>query len=181
MAEKRENLSGSGAIMTQKYVLSILVENNSGVLRRISSLFSRRGYNIESLSVGITQDPKISRITVVAKGDEYILDQIKKQVSKLIEVKNIEELDADDSVFRELMLVKVRTTKNTRAEILEIASIFRVHIIDVSAEALVLEATGDSKKLAALLEMLEPFTVLEIVRTGAAGIRRGAGRLEAGE
>lgn len=160
--------------MTQRYVLSILVQNHSGVLRRVSSLFSRRGYNIESLSVGVTEDPEISRITAVAKGDEYILDQIKKQVSKLIDVKKIELMEEGNSVFREMMLVKVKTTKSTRAEILEIANIFRAHIVDVSPDSLILEATGDSPKLAALVKMLEPFTVIEIVRTGLSAVRRGA-------
>ena len=159
--------------MVKRYVLSILVKNHSGVLRRVSSLFARRGYNIESLSVGVTQDTDVSRITVVVRGDEYIIDQIKKQVSKLIEVIKIELLDDDEAVYRELMLIKVKTTKATRAEILEIADIFRAHIIDVSISALVLEATGDNKKLAALIKMLQPFTILEIVRTGFAAVRRG--------
>ena len=159
--------------MTNRYVLSILVKNHSGVLRRVSSLFARRGYNIESLSVGVTQDTDVSRITVVVRGDEYIIDQIKKQVSKLVEVIKIELLDDDEAVYRELMLIKVKTTKATRAEILEIADIFRAHSVDVSISALVLEATGDNKKLAALIRMLQPFTVLEIVRTGLAAINRG--------
>ncbi len=160
--------------MTQRYVLSILVDNHSGVLRRVSSLFSRRGYNIESLTVGKSENPELSRITVVAKGDEYVLDQIKKQVNKLVEVKKIELMEDDSSVFRELMLIKVKSTKTTRAEILEIANIFRAHIIDVSTGALVMEATGDSPKLAALVKMLEPFTVLEIIRTGLAAVKRGS-------
>ena len=159
--------------MTHRYVLSILVENHSGVLRRVSSLFARRGYNIESLSVGVTQDPELSRITVAVKGDEYIIDQIKKQVFKLVEVRKIELLDDDEAVYREHMLIKVKSTKSTRAEVLEIANIFRAHIIDVSVSALVLEATGDSKKLNALIKLLEPFTVLEIVRTGLAAVKRG--------
>lgn len=159
--------------MTQRYVLSILVDNHSGVLRRVSSLFSRRGYNIESLTVGRSENPELSRITVVAKGDEYVLDQIKKQVNKLVEVKKIELMEDDNSVFRELMLIKVKSTKSTRAEILEVANIFRAHIVDVSTGALVLEATGDSPKLAALVKMLEPFTVLEIIRTGLAAVKRG--------
>lgn len=162
--------------MENRQVLSILVNNNSGVLRRVSSLFARRGYNIESLSVGVTQDPTVSRITVVAKGDEYIIDQIEKQVSKLVDVIKIERLDGDTSVYRELVLLKVKTSRNTRAEILEIANIFRAHIVDVSPTALILEATGDSKKLAALVKMLEPFTITEIVRTGLAAVKRGASR-----
>ena len=110
---------------------------------------------------------------MAVKGDEYIIDQIKKQVFKLVEVGKIELLDDDEAVYRELMLIKVKSTKSTRAEVLEIANIFRAHIIDVSVSALVLEATGDSKKLNALIKLLEPFTVLEIVRTGLAAVKRG--------
>ncbi len=157
----------------ERYVLSLLVQNHSGVLRRVSSLFSRRGYNIESLSVGITEDPKVSRMTVVVNGDEYIVDQITKQVSKLVEVLKVEILTDTNSVFRDLVLIKVRTTRSTRAEILEVANIFRVKVIDVDHEAIVLEATGEKKKINALLKLLEPFTILEIVRTGLTAIKRG--------
>ncbi len=164
--------------MTQRYVLSILVQNHSGVLRRVSSLFARRGYNIESLTVGLTEDSGLSRVTVAVMADEHILGQICEQVRKLVEVVRVEILDDGSSVYRELMLIKVKTERESRAEILEIANIFRAHIVDVSPGALVLEATGDSKKLGALVKMLEPFTVLEIVRTGLAGIQRGETRLK---
>ena len=157
----------------KSYVLSVLVKNHSGVLRRVSSLFARRGYNIESLTVGVTENPKLSRMTVVVSGDEYTVDQITKQVSKLVEILNVEILDPETSVFRELVLVKVRTTRETRAEILEISNIFRSRVVDVAEHSLVLEATGDANKLNALIRMLEPFTVLEIVRTGFASVRRG--------
>ena len=157
----------------KSYVLSVLVKNHSGVLRRVSSLFARRGYNIESLTVGVTENPKLSRMTVVVSGDEYTVDQITKQVSKLVEILNVEILDPETSVFRELVLVKVRTTRETRAEILEISNIFRSRVVDVAENSLVLEATGDANKLKALIRMLEPFTVLEIVRTGFAAVRRG--------
>ena len=157
----------------KSYVLSVLVKNHSGVLRRVSSLFARRGYNIESLTVGVTENPKLSRMTVVVSGDEYTVDQITKQVSKLVEILNVEILDPETSVFRELVLVKVRTTRETRAEILEISNIFRSRVVDVAEHSLVLEATGDANKLNALIRMLEPFTVLEIVRTGFAAMRRG--------
>lgn len=157
----------------KSYVLSVLVKNHSGVLRRVSSLFARRGYNIESLTVGVTENPKLSRMTVVVSGDEYIVDQITKQVSKLVEILNVEILDPETSVFRELVLVKVKTTRETRAEILEISNIFRSRVVDVAENSLVLEATGDANKLSALIKMLEPFTVLEIVRTGFAAVRRG--------
>ena len=157
----------------KSYVLSVLVKNHSGVLRRVSSLFARRGYNIESLTVGVTENPKLSRMTVVVSGDEYTVDQITKQVSKLVEILNVEILDPETSVFRELVLVKVRTTRETRAEILEISNIFRSRVVDVAEHSLVLEATGDANKLNALIRMLEPFTVLEIVCTGFAAVRRG--------
>jgi len=146
----------------KSYVLSVLVKNHSGVLRRVSSLFARRGYNIESLTVGVTENPKLSRMTVITK-----------QVSKLVEILNVEILDPETSVFRELVLIKVRTTRSTRAEILEISNIFRSRVVDVAENSLVLEATGDANKLKALIRMLEPFTVLEIVRTGFAAVRRG--------
>lgn len=165
--------------MDQRHVLSILVDNHSGVLRRVSSLFARRGYNIESLSVGGTEDAGISRITVIVSGDDYVVDQLGKQVSKLVEVKRVELLSPADSVYRELLLIKVKTTRTTRAEILEIANIFRAHIIDVSGGSLVLEVTGDTSKNAALIRMLEPFTILEIVRTGLAAIGRGERVLKA--
>lgn len=126
----------------KSYVLSVLVKNHSGVLRRVSSLFARRGYNIESLTVGVTENPKLSRMTVVVSGDEYIVDQITKQVSKLVEILNVEILDPETSVFRELVLIKVRTTRSTRAEILEISNIFRSRVVDVAENSLVLEATG---------------------------------------
>ena len=122
----------------KSYVLSVLVKNHSGVLRRVSSLFARRGYNIESLTVGVTENPKLSRMTVVVSGDEYTVDQITKQVSKLVEILNVEILDPETSVFRELVLVKVRTTRETRAEILEISNIFRSRVVDVAEHSLVL-------------------------------------------
>lgn len=158
----------------KRCILSILVENKSGVLRRVSNLFSRRGYNIESLSVGVTEDEGVSRITVVAVDcDENIIDQITKQVFKLIEVIKVEILDESKTVMRELQLIKVKTTKQTRAEILEIANIFRSRVVDVSSGSLVLEATGGTQKINALINMLKPFTILEIVRTGLAAIERG--------
>lgn len=166
----------------QKYVLSILVQNRSGVLRRVANLFSRRGYNIESLTVGQTQDADYSRMTaVVADCDDVIVDQITKQVSKLIEVVRVEILNPETSVFREMQLIKVKTTKDTRAEILEIVEIFRARVIDVSRDSLILEATGDTKKLCALTKMLEPFTILEIVRTGLSAIERGAVKFRDGK
>jgi acetolactate synthase-1/3 small subunit len=127
----------------KRHVLSILVENHSGVLSRVSGLFSRRGYNIDSLSVGETEDPNVSRMTIVVRGDEYILEQIKKQLNKLIDVIKVIELKAEQSVYRELMLLKVGADTDKRAEIIEIVNIFRGRIVDVASESLMIEVTGD--------------------------------------
>ena len=166
--------------MGQKYMLSILVNNNSGVLRRVSSLFSRRNYNIESLSVGETENELISRITVVTSGDEYIIEQIKSQVEKLEEVLKVEILNNISSVYRELLLVKVKTDSDNRAEILEISNIFRARTIDVSLTSLTLEITGDAKKVSGFLSLLSNYNILEIVRTGTVAITRGDNRFADG-
>ncbi len=157
----------------EKHVISALVENQSGVLSRIAGLFSRRGYNIDSLSVGETEDPTISRMTIVTKADRQIQEQIKKQLNKLIEVIKIVELEEETSVYRELALIKVAADKKTRAEIIEIANIFRAHIVDVSDCALIVEATGDQGKISALTNMLEPYGIKEIIRTGLTALQRG--------
>jgi len=157
----------------EKHILSVLVENNSGVLSRIAGLFSRRGYNINSLTVGTTENKNISRMTITVYGDEKILEQIKKQLNKLIEVIKIIELSADNSVCRELLMVKVKTDKSTRSEIMEIANIFRADIIDVAKESLILELTGAKDKVDAFKAMLGPFGILEVARTGIAGLQRG--------
>lgn len=166
--------------MDNKYVLSLLVSNNSGVLRRVSSLFSRRNYNIESLSVGETEDERISRITVVTSGDENIVEQIKSQVEKLVEVLKVEIQNMISSVYRELLLIKVKTNSDNRAEILEIANIFRARTIDVSLTSLTLEITGDAKKVNGFLNLLSGYTILEIVRTGTVAITRGDNRFADG-
>ena len=157
----------------KRLVLSVLVTNQSGVLSRVAGLFSRRGYNIDSLSVGVTQNPDISRMTIVARGDDQILDQIKKQLNKLVDVKKIIELPSDESVYRELALVKVEANERTRASIIEIVDIFRAKIIDVASEALTIEITGDQSKISAFLELVEGFGVKEIVRTGLTALKRG--------
>lgn len=162
----------------KKHVLSVLVENHSGVLSRISGLFSRRGYNIDSLSVGETEDPTVSRMTIVADADESTLEQIKKQLNKLIDVIKIIELKEDAAIYRELALVKIAADKKTRAEIIEIANIFRAHIVDVSKDSLVIEATGDQGKITALTSMLEPYGVKEIIRTGLTALQRGEKELK---
>ncbi|WP_058486618.1 acetolactate synthase small subunit [Defluviitalea phaphyphila] len=157
----------------KRHVLSILVENHSGVLSRVSGLFSRRGYNIDSLSVGETEDPNVSRMTIVVRGDEYILEQIKKQLNKLIDVIKVIELKENQSVYRELMLIKVEADKNQRPEIIEIVNIFRGKIVDVASESLMIEITGDEEKISALINMLKPYGIKEMIRTGLTALERG--------
>ena len=157
-----------------RHVLSVLVENQSGVLSRVSGLFSRRGYNIDSLSVGETEDPKVSRMTIAVRGDDYILEQIKKQLNKLIDVIKIIELKKDQSVIRELALIKVKAPGNSRASIIEIVDIFRAKIVDVSNETLTVEMTGDEGKIEAFINLMEPYGISEIVRTGLTALERGS-------
>ena len=157
----------------QKKVFQLLVDNTSGVLSRISGLFSRRGYNIESITAGTTADPRFTRITIVASGDDEILDQIEKQVAKLVDVRDIKELRPDNSVYRELALVKVRTGEEQRQGVISIADIFRAKIIDVSADSLIVELTGNQEKIDAFLNLLGGYEILELARTGIAGLGRG--------
>ena len=157
----------------EELILSILVHNSAGVLTRVSSLFARRGYNIDSLTVGPTQDSNISRMTVVAKGDHQILEQIEKQVRKLEDVIEVIALPNDSSVHRELVLIKVEANATQRADIVSIVDIFRAKIVDVSPGSLVIAVTGNHSKVNGLLAMLDGFNVVEIVRTGLAGIARG--------
>lgn len=157
----------------QKKVFQIIVDNTAGVLSRISGLFSRRGYNIESITAGVTADPRFTRITIVASGDDVILEQIEKQVSKLVDVRNIKELKPEESVYRELALVKVKADASQRQGILSISDIFRAKVIDVSAESIMVELTGAQSKIDAFLKMLETYEILELARTGIAGLVRG--------
>ena len=157
----------------KKYIISALVENHAGVLSRISGLFSRRGYNIDSLSVGETEDPTVSRMTIVAMADEATFEQIKKQLNKLVEVIKVVRLKEDTSVARELALIKVCAMTEKRAEIIEIANIFRARIVDVAKESLIVEATGDQGKITALENMLKPYGIKEIIRTGLTALQRG--------
>ena len=154
-------------------VLSMLVDNTSGVLSRVAGLFSRRGYNIDSLTVGVTADPRYSRMTVVVNGDEQILDQIEKQLNKLEDVVDIKRLEPDSSVCRELLLVKVLCNEQNRQNIISIADIFRAKIVDVSIESLVIELVGSQSKLSAFLRMLKDVEILELARTGLTGLSRG--------
>ncbi|MEG1448040.1 MAG: acetolactate synthase small subunit [Oscillospiraceae bacterium] len=162
----------------ERYTLSMLVKNHSGVLSRVSGLFSRRGYNIESLSVGVTENENISRITIVVLGDQYVVEQITKQLNKLIDVIKIGVLEGDGAVCRGLMLVKVTATEQTRTAVLQIVDIFRAKVIDICATSLIVEMTGDKSKQQALLDMLEPFGILEISKTGLAGLQRGEVQLK---
>ena len=156
-----------------RHVLSILVANNAGVLGRITGLFSRRCYNIDSLSVGTTEDPRYSRITVSLHGDERVMDQIQKQVAKLVDVLDVVELMPDKSVYRELCFIKVEVDAGTRSEIFNIAGVFRANIIDVTLTSITIEMTGDQDKIEAFVELMKPYGILEIVRTGLTGIARG--------
>jgi acetolactate synthase I/III small subunit len=158
----------------KRHVLSVLVENHSGVLSRVSGLFSRRGFNIDSLTVGETENPTISRMTIAVTGDDYVLEQIEKQLGKLIEVIAIHELDTQASVIRELALIKVSTKQKTRPEIVEIANIFRARIVDVSTETITIETTGDQDKIAGLIELLTPYGIKELARTGLTALDRGS-------
>ncbi len=161
--------------MDQKKVFQLLVDNTSGVLSRISGLFSRRGYNIESITAGVTANPKITRITIVASGDDDILEQIEKQVRKLVDVRDIHELKPEASVYRELAMIKVKTDAAQRQGVIAITNIFRGNIIDVAPQSLMIEITGNQSKIDAFLNMLDGYDILEIARTGVAGLGRGVG------
>ncbi len=155
-------------------VLSLLVDNTSGVLSRVAGLFSRRGYNIDSLSVGETANPKFSRMTIVASGDEQTLDQIMKQVSKLIDVVDVRILEEDASVCRELMLVKIRVDEHERQDVITLANVFRGRVVDVGEDSMIIELTGQQSKLDAFLRLMSGREILELARTGITGLARGS-------
>jgi acetolactate synthase I/III small subunit len=157
-----------------KHTLSVLVENKPGILARIASMFSRRGFNIDSLAVGVTEHPEISRITIVVNVEDLPLEQVTKQLNKLVNVLKIFELDPASAVQRELVLVKVRADNAARSQIIEIVSLFRAKTVDVSPEAVTIEATGSSDKLDAMLKMLEPYGIKELVQSGTIAVGRGA-------
>lgn len=157
----------------KRRVFSLLVENTSGVLSRIAGLFTRRGYNIDSITAGVTADERYSRITVVVVEDEIILEQIEKQLAKLEEVIDIKVLKSGASVCRELVMVKVSVTQETRQEIISVADIFRANIVDVCPDSLVIELTGNSDKIEAFIKLLEGYEILELARTGITGLSRG--------
>jgi acetolactate synthase-1/3 small subunit len=160
--------------MNQNHIISVLVENKAGVLAKISGLFSRRGFNIESLAVGPTEDEKISRITIVVNAETHSMEQVIKQLYKLINVIKIQELDPSNIVERELVLIKVSADNNTRAEILEIINIFRANIVDVAKKSLIIEITGNSSKIQGLEDLLKPYGILELIRTGKIACTRGS-------
>lgn len=155
-------------------VFSLLVDNNPGVLSRISGLFSRRGYNVDSITAGVTADPRFTRITIVASGDELILSQIEKQVRKLEDVREIKVLWPETSVYRELVMVKIRANAEQRADIVSVADIFRAKIVDVEKDSLMIELTGNQSKIDAFLNLLDGYEILELARTGITGLSRGS-------
>ncbi len=162
----------------EKHTFAVLVENKFGVLAKVASLFSARGYNIDSLCVGVTQDPSVSRITLVTSGDINILEQVRKQLSKLIDTIKVLELDDKETAERELVLIKVSAPKDKRSEVLQIVEIFRARTIDISNDALIIEVTGDEGQIGAMLELLRPYGIKEIARTGKVGLSRGAKTLK---
>ena len=156
------------------HTLSVLVQNTPGVLARVSGLFARRGFNIDSLAVGPTEHPEISRMTVVVDVEALPLEQVTKQLNKLVEVLKVVELEPTASVQREILLVKVRTDLHSRSHVLETVQLFRAKVVDVASDTLTIEVTGNRDKLAAFLEVLEPFGVKELVQSGMVAIGRGA-------
>ncbi len=162
-----------------RHTISVLVENKFGVLARIAGLFSGRGFNIDSLTVGPTADPAISKMTIVTSGEDEVLEQIDKQLNKLVEVVKVTDLTGSGFVSRELMLIKVNAPSSARGEIMQIASIFRADVVHVHHEVMVMELTGESSKIDAFIEMMEPFGIVELARTGKAALARSPQATEA--
>jgi acetolactate synthase-1/3 small subunit len=158
--------------MMKRHTISVLVENHPGVLARIAGLFSGRGFNIESLSVGETEDPTASRMTVVVRGDDVILEQITKQLNKIVDVIKVSDITKEKFIERELVLIKVHTEGKSRSEILQIVDIFRARIVDVAPKTVTIEATGTEDKVQALVNMLRPFGIREMARTGSVALTR---------
>jgi acetolactate synthase-1/3 small subunit len=164
-----------------KHTVSVLVQNKPGVLARTAGLFSRRGYNIESLTVGVTENEAVSRMTIVVTGDDTVVEQVTKQLNKLIEVIKVSDLTKASYVNRELVLIKVTADSSNRAEIMQIVNIFRARIVDVAPKSLIIEVTGDEGKLDALVGMLKQFGIKEIVRTGTLALGRGPKVIQSGK
>ena len=156
-----------------KHVLSVFVRNQTGVLVRVASLFSRREFNIDSLSVGVTEAPEYSRITVVVHGDEYLVDQMMKQLEKLPDVVAVQRLEDKESVYRGMTMIKVKADDTNRLDVLKMAELFRARVIDVQPTTLIFEITGDDDKVTAFTRILAPYGILEIIRTGLIGLERG--------
>ncbi len=158
----------------ERQALSILVENTPNVLSHVSGLFSRRGYNIDSISAGVTADPRFTRITIVSSGDKLILEQIEKQLAKLEDVVDIKKLENGNSVCRELILIKIRVKSTERQAVISLAEIFKTKIVDVTNDSMMIELIGSQSKLDAFLELLEGYEILELARTGITGLTRGS-------
>ncbi|MFY9175515.1 MAG: acetolactate synthase small subunit [Peptococcia bacterium] len=156
-----------------KHTLAVLVENQPGVLSHVTGLFSRRGYNIESLVVGETEDPTVSRITLVVDGDEKVIEQVGKQLNKQVEVIKVNDITNEETVERQLLLLKVYADPETRQEIMQIVDIFRCRIVDIGRRSLIIEATGDEEKILAIIKSMQPFGIQELVRTGKVAMVRG--------
>lgn len=168
-----------------KHTISVLVENNAGVLSRISGLFSRRGFNIDSLAVGVTEDPDLSRMTIVVNGDDYVVEQIEKQLNKLIETIKVKEITEDTLIARELALIKVAATTAQRADIMNVVKIMKAKITDISRSSVTVEICDTPENIALITDLLRPYTIREIVRTGTVAIEKGAdtisGRIVSGK
>jgi acetolactate synthase I/III small subunit len=164
-----------------QHTLSVLVQNKPGVLARTAGLFSRRGYNIESLTVGITENENVSRMTIVVAGDDTVVEQVTKQLNKLIEVIKVSDLTKESYVDRELVLIKVTADKSNRGEIMQLVDVFRARIVDVAAKSLIIEVTGDAGKITALIDTLKQFGIKEIVRTGTLALGRGPKVIQSGK
>lgn len=164
-----------------RHTLSVLVQNKPGVLARTAGLFSRRGYNIESLTVGVTENENISRMTIVVAGDDTVVEQVSKQLNKLIEVIKVSDLTKESYVDRELVLIKVTADSSNRGEIMQLADVFRARIVDVAAKSLIIEVTGDAEKITALIDTLKQFGIKEIVRTGTLALGRGPKAIQSGK
>ncbi len=156
-----------------KHTISILVENHAGVLSRISGLFSRRSFNIDSLAVGVTDDPTVSRITIIVNGDEYTVEQVTKQLNKMVDVIKLKQLDSNNDICRELLLIKVRCNAKNRSDLIDIAQLMQAKISDLSSNSFTLELSDTPQRLALMEEMLRPYGILEEVRTGAIALQHG--------
>jgi acetolactate synthase I/III small subunit len=156
-----------------RHTISVLVNNHAGVLSRVSNLFSARGYNIDSLVVGITDDPKVSRMTIVVRGDDRIIDQVEKQLNKLVDVIKVVDLTNDDFIARDLALIKVKAEHETRSHVMEIIQCFNGKIVDVALKSFIIEVTGKESKIDAMVEILKNYGIIEMVRTGEVAISRG--------